>query len=97
MAELKPCPFCGGEATMEQTTYGTTDMKSCRLGFTIRCVGCGATTPKCSGYIAINLSGCELNLWHDDRFTAMNEWNTRAERMKTGSEDISEGYSNEID
>ena len=22
MAELKPCPFCGGEAKLRETTYG---------------------------------------------------------------------------
>lgn len=77
--KLKPCPFCGGEANVEQTTYGTTDLSSVRLQFAIRCKKCGATAPNANGYIAINLSSNgELNAWHDDRNPAIAAWNRRS-------------------
>lgn len=77
--ELKPCPFCGGEAIIEQTAYGTADLSSVRLSFAIRCKRCGASAPNACGYIAINLSNNgELNAWHDDRNPATAAWNRRA-------------------
>lgn len=78
MIELKPCPFCGGEATIEQTSHGTTELSSCKLSFLIRCSKCGATAPNSYGYIAINLAqNGELNQWRDDRAEAAKAWNRR--------------------
>ena len=37
MAELKPCPFCGGEASTEFEYYGET--------VRIKCENCGVRTP----------------------------------------------------
>ena len=80
MAELKPCPFCGGKAGIEQTAYGTTELNSCKLSFSIRCVKCGATAPTAYGYIAIKLAeDGELTAWHDDRTRAVEAWNRRAD------------------
>lgn len=77
--KLKPCPFCGGEASLEQTGFGTTEYCSVRLSFSIRCKKCGASAPNACGYIAINLlSNGELNAWHDDRNPAIAAWNRRA-------------------
>lgn len=79
MAELKPCPFCGGEARFIQTAYGTTDLSSVSLSFSIRCVKCSATAPKGMGKIAINLlEDGTLNTWCDDRGRAVEAWNRRA-------------------
>ena len=79
MIELKPCPFRGSKAKIEQTAYGTMDNASCKLSFAIRCIECGATAPNASGYIAINLmSDGSLNLWNDDREKAVKAWNRRA-------------------
>jgi Lar family restriction alleviation protein len=78
--DLKPCPFCGGKASFEQRSYGTTSPDSVRLGFSIRCIKCGTFVPGADGYIAINLSSIgELNIWHDDRKQAFDAWNRRAE------------------
>ena len=79
MNKLKPCPFCGSEAKIEQTAYGTTDNASCKLSFAVRCTKCDATAPNANGYIAIKLSfNGNFNLWHDDRLKAIEAWNRRA-------------------
>ena len=76
---LRPCPFCGGKARFEQTACGTTDASSCKLSFSIRCAKCSATAPNSYGYVAVNLSySGDLNLWHDDRGSAIKAWNRRA-------------------
>lgn len=78
MNELKPCPFCGGKAEIEQTAYGTTNYASCKLTFAVRCTECDATAPNANGYIAIKLSSDgNLNPWHDDRLKAIEAWNRR--------------------
>lgn len=84
MSELKPCPFCGGKAYFEQRGYGTTDLGSVRLAFSIRCKKCGIFGPGSDGHIAINLSSTgELNVWHDDRKQAIEAWNRRAETERS--------------
>lgn len=78
MYKLKPCPFCGGVAKVEQTSYGTESPNSAKLSFRIECARCGATAPGASGYISVNLSRSgELNPWHDDRESAIKAWNRR--------------------
>ena len=79
MDKLKLCPFCGGEAYFEQTACGIIDNSSVRLQFAIRCRKCGASIPNTYGYIAINLSpDGELNVWHNDRISAIAVWNRRS-------------------
>lgn len=77
--KLLPCPFCGGEARFIQTAYGTTNLNSVSLSFSIRCVKCSATAPNAMGKIAINLlEDGTLNAWRDDREKAAEAWNRRA-------------------
>lgn len=80
MEQLKPCPFCGNDAEVKQTGYGTESLNSVKLSFRIECAKCGATAPGASGYISINLSHSGgLNTWHDDRESAIEAWNRRAD------------------
>ena len=66
-AELKPCPFCGGEAEIERTTR-------CMITAEIRifCTKCGAT-----------VRNWEKTFWHvgyfDTEEEAIEAWNRRAE------------------
>lgn len=78
--ELKHCPFCGGKAKVEQTSCGImeTNRGSAMFNFSIRCRKCKATAPYAYGCIAANLSETgELNVWHDDRPSAIEAWNRR--------------------
>lgn len=76
--KLLPCPFCGGEATISQTGYGTAGGGAVQLDFRIECTRCGATAPNGSGTIKINLGhNGNLNIFHDDRDKAAERWNRR--------------------
>lgn len=78
---LAPCPFCGGAARIEagkaEPVYSNPN--SAQFNFSIRCRKCGATAPHAYGHISLNIGyDGELNVWHDDRPTAVAEWNRRA-------------------
>ena len=67
MAELKPCPFCGGEAVIVHTS-------SC--GGHIACIGeCGMQTAKFWDE-PMRKNESERTKWHK---TAIDAWNRRAE------------------
>lgn len=80
--ELKPCPFCGGKARIEETRIEPmeTNRDSVKICFRIYCKRCKTTSPQARGYIAVNLSETgEVNAWHDDREKAINDWNRRVD------------------
>lgn len=43
MEQLKPCPFCGGKASLNIDPDGTVDTEGRRWAFTIVCNKCAAT------------------------------------------------------
>lgn len=78
--KLKPCPFCGGEANIEQTQTGDYERSSVGIRFQIRCKKCHSTASTAYGFVAINLkSSGELNVWHNDIPKAVEAWNRRCE------------------
>lgn len=65
MAELKPCPFCGGEAKIVDQSSRRTDGSSFGGKWKyIRCTKCAYKS--------------ELYFW-DDRKTMIDDWNRRAD------------------
>lgn len=84
MAELKPCPFCGGKAIFKTTGLHTSG-DNIGYDFTISCFGCDATLRAARGT-------AYLKLQHDGSATVTNgkcleiaerEWNRRAEDGNT--------------
>ncbi len=68
--ELKPCPFCGGEAELDfagkSFTYTASDGKPYDSGFyyTVKCLD--------------NVCGCKIGIYEDAKM-AVAAWNRRAE------------------
>jgi len=65
MTELKPCPFCGGDAELKEKEYATAGHKKWAY---VRCKVCEAT----SNYFSENLAYCANE-------KAIEAWNRRTE------------------
>ena len=77
MTELKPCPFCGGEAEFIDTDARYSG-HNYSVYFKIKCKKCLTEPYGASGYIGFNLrKNGEFNVWHDDRPGAIAKWNRR--------------------
>ena len=63
--ELKPCPFCGGEAQSISTTYGNGDAVECK---------------RCHATSADFMYGGDINGEYTSKYyqAAREAWNTRA-------------------
>jgi hypothetical protein len=76
MPELKPCPFCGGEAEEDATAcaeyYGHDHQD-----YTIRCKSCKAQIEIDTGTFAVFPCSC----CHDTRAEAIARWNKRQRRV----------------
>ena len=74
--ELKPCPFCGGQAEFVTNTSG---YKNCDriIGFSIRCKKCKTEYPK-RYELRISLgSKGQIETDIDQREQAVSDWNKR--------------------
>jgi Lar family restriction alleviation protein len=75
--KLKPCPFCGREATFHIRKYRG-DIFEAKIDFFIACRYCSCRT---GGDYRIDvklLKNGELLVSNDDREIAINAWNRRA-------------------
>ena len=74
--ELKPCPFCGGQAEFVSYTGGYKD-NGMLIVFNIRCNKCKAEYPKSYGLrISLGLNG-QIETDEDQRKQALSDWNKR--------------------
>lgn len=79
MFNLKPCPFCGGNASYSQTGTGY-DFNSVFLDFRISCNKCGAVAPGSRGRMKMKLdSDGKLSVFEDGRVAAEEAWGRRAD------------------
>ena len=76
MIELKPCPFCGGEANIVQESTGT-DQDFARIRFKAKCCKCGMEPRDMTGSIEMMLKDGEIYIVKDDRKDIARMWNRR--------------------
>lgn len=77
--ELKPCPFCGGEAVFSVNNDAITpDCGTVRFYFTIKCRKCGVSPDKTFGCARVSMGqNGEFNINRDEMDKAAKEWNGR--------------------
>ena len=76
MAELKPCPFCGGKAQFRSRSF---DVRANDRGwvFDIFCTKCCVELPR-NYRIDLEFNDCgEIQILSDGRQAAIEEWNRR--------------------
>lgn len=77
--ELKPCPFCGGKA-MFRTVNNYSTNYCVGVTFEVKCSDCGIRIPKSyNTTFSLKEDTGELNALQDERKTAIEDWNRRAE------------------
>lgn len=84
MAELKPCPFCGGKAIFKSTAIAKGG-DSVGYDFEVVCGACGATRREARGtaYIKLQYDGTTTVTNGKSLEVAEREWNRRAEDGST--------------
>ena len=77
MEELKPCPFCGGEAVFVTRSIGHGG-GCATFDFEISCKSCSAKAPEAYGCVEFYLDQCgEVKAHKDDKSKAIKAWNRR--------------------
>ena len=77
MAELKPCPFCGGKPYLETRHRAFINAKTTRVAF-VRCTECEARTQR----VPLTDFGCTSYSFKANE-KAIEAWNRRAEDGNT--------------
>ena len=80
MENLKPCPFCGGEAGVRIISMGGSGTGG-NVHFKIQCKGCGATATSTT-YVAMGKlgKGLEMEFAGTAMEKATEDWNWRARK-----------------
>lgn len=86
MNNLKPCPFCGGEAGASIISMGGSGTEG-NIHFKIQCKDCGATATSTT-YVAMGKlgNGLEVEFSGTAMEKATEDWNRRAEAKEKGKE-----------
>lgn len=75
---LKPCPFCGGEAEFFVKSHTASEMKSYwYIG--VRCTKCNLTSPKLYRLTLTVGANAEIQAIEDERQHAVDDWNRRGD------------------
>lgn len=83
--ELKPCPFCGGDAEFE-TKSNLSSHSEVGFDFAVKCSDCGIELPGTYRITFILGMSGQLRTIVDEREKAMDEWNRRADDGLSGSD-----------
>ena len=77
MTNLKPCPFCGGEAKFfRKASFELGTRRGWQFG--IHCTKCGVGIPKNDYTVEVEFSDYgEVKVVKDERPTALEKWNLR--------------------
>lgn len=79
MIELKPCPFCGGEAKFLVKTYKERGVER-GYSFGIYCTKCDLVLPRTNYSVEFQLNADgEIEMITDERLLAAEAWNRRAD------------------
>lgn len=75
--ELKPCPFCGGEAKLVEVSMDYDDVPPITIlnEYTVECCECGASLKIFNDEIVRDIEGLHIN--HDGVKEAIEAWNRR--------------------
>ena len=77
MNELKPCPFCGGEAKFFTKTFSERGASKC-WQFGIVCTGCKVVFPRADYKIELTFgTDGEIKVTVDEREISAEAWNRR--------------------
>lgn len=78
MEELKPCPFCGGEANIKTGSHGVDGTGLFHQLHSIACAKCGATTGKTYRTEFRCMNSGYFQVVKDGYADAALDWNRRA-------------------
>ena len=75
--ELKPCPFCGGEAEMRNDGLILDGLSTFYTTWRIKCITCGASVKAQRGTFSFEKDG-KLIETNDAKYMIATAWNRRA-------------------